>query len=100
MERRLDELHRHLQQHGHAQAARADARDRQPDDPDDGANEGDDDGEEREGEAEQPPDRPAVATAAAHPVVFLLQFTAAATSIPFAPFALARGNRSGIPGDI
>ena len=30
MERRLDELHRHLQQHGHAQAARADARDRQP----------------------------------------------------------------------
>lgn len=67
MERRLDELHRHLQQQRHAEAARADARDGQPDDPDDGADEGDDDGEEREGQAQQPPQGPALAVAAAHP---------------------------------
>jgi hypothetical protein len=30
MERRLDELHGHLQQHRHAEAAGADARDGQP----------------------------------------------------------------------
>jgi hypothetical protein len=47
-----------------------------PDDPDDGADQGDEDGEQREGQAQEPPQRPAVAVAAAHPL-------AAAGSFPF-----------------
>uniref|UniRef100_K3ZAG0 Uncharacterized protein n=1 Tax=Setaria italica TaxID=4555 RepID=K3ZAG0_SETIT len=95
VQRRLDELHRRLQQQRHAQAARADARDGQPaptaspasdtihmeskayqvqersipDDPDDGADDGDEDGEHRERQAQQKPQRPALAAvvaAAAH----------------------------------
>lgn len=80
VERRLDELHRRLQQQRHAQAAGADARDGQPDDPDDGADDGDEDGEEREGQAEQEPERPAA--------VVVVAVAAAATAAHLPPILL------------
>lgn len=63
MERGLDELNGHLHQHRHAQTARADARQQQPDDPNGDADDGDEEGEEGEGEAQQPPQRPALTIA-------------------------------------
>lgn len=90
MERRLDELHRHLQQQRHAQAAGADARDRQPDDPDDGADDGDEDGDEREGQAQQPPERPAPAVAVAIASASAAAAAHLLLSSPFPPEELAR----------